>query len=382
VTRIQAYDASKWVNNLRTLAGLTGNIMGIDIFNEPWDFTWADWRGYIDQAYSAINAVNSNILIFAQGISASANNQDGTPDTITDVPHGNPDTTNPNWGENFYEAGDNPPTMPKNRLVFTPHTYGPSVYVQKMFMDPAQPECADMEGDEAGDNQCNIVINASLLEQGWQEHFGYLKALGYAVCIGEWGGNPEWPGGKASLRDQDRYGYLTDKTVDWQWQTAFVDYLLSVNITDTIYWSINPESGDTGGIYTHAYDPVNNTGGWGTWNSPNQQKLDLLARLWNASQTTPVPGTPTPTPDTGTPTPTPVPGTATPTPGTGTLGDTNGDGSVDIIDALQIAQYYVELDPAGFNAQYADVNCDSSIDILDALLVAQYYVGLISSFPC
>ncbi|MBN2535747.1 MAG: hypothetical protein JXB88_22905 [Spirochaetales bacterium] len=28
----------------------------------------------------------------------------------------------------------------------------------------------------------------------------------------------------------------------------------------------------------------------------------------------------------------------------------------------------------------ADVNCDGSIDIVDALLVAQYYVGLINSF--
>jgi aryl-phospho-beta-D-glucosidase BglC (GH1 family) len=64
------------------------------------------------------------------------------------------------------------------------------------------------------------------------------------------------------------------------------------------------------------------------------------------------------------------------------LGDVNNSGSVDIVDALLIAQYYVGLNPSGFNSAYADVNCSASIDIVDALLVAQYYVGLISQLPC
>ncbi|MBN2441348.1 MAG: alpha-galactosidase [Spirochaetales bacterium] len=61
-------------------------------------------------------------------------------------------------------------------------------------------------------------------------------------------------------------------------------------------------------------------------------------------------------------------------------GDTNGDGAIDIVDALLIAQYYVDLDPSPFIAGNADTNCDGSIDIIDALLVAQYYVELISQF--
>jgi hypothetical protein len=65
-----------------------------------------------------------------------------------------------------------------------------------------------------------------------------------------------------------------------------------------------------------------------------------------------------------------------------TLGDVNGSGTVDIVDALLIAQYYVGLNPQGFIAANADVNCSGGIDIVDALLVAQYYVGLISIFPC
>jgi hypothetical protein len=63
-------------------------------------------------------------------------------------------------------------------------------------------------------------------------------------------------------------------------------------------------------------------------------------------------------------------------------GDVNGSGSVDIVDALLIAQYYVGLNPANFNKAVADVNCDTRVDIVDALLIAQLYVGLIPELPC
>ncbi|MBN2440959.1 MAG: hypothetical protein JXJ04_06425 [Spirochaetales bacterium] len=62
------------------------------------------------------------------------------------------------------------------------------------------------------------------------------------------------------------------------------------------------------------------------------------------------------------------------------LGDTNSDGAVDIVDALLIAQAYVDLYPGNYNAAAADTNCNGTVDIVDALLIAQYYVGLISQF--
>jgi beta-glucosidase len=79
--------------------------------------------------------------------------------------------------------------------------------------------------------------------------------------------------------------------------------------------------------------------------------------------------------------PTVVP-TVAPTPVPGLTGDVNSNGSIDIVDALLTAQYYVGLNPAGFNTAVADVNCSGTIDIVDALRIAQYYVGLIASLSC
>ena len=62
-------------------------------------------------------------------------------------------------------------------------------------------------------------------------------------------------------------------------------------------------------------------------------------------------------------------------------GDVNENSTIDIIDALLVAQYYVGLNPAGFNLQAADVNASGTVDIVDALLIAEYYVGLITEFP-
>jgi hypothetical protein len=79
---------------------------------------------------------------------------------------------------------------------------------------------------------------------------------------------------------------------------------------------------------------------------------------------------------------TPVPTAAPTSPPAVIKGDVNNNGTVDIVDALLIAQYYVGLNPSGFVSANADVNCSGAIDIVDALLVAQYYVGLTTSFPC
>jgi endoglucanase len=282
VTTTHPYNTTMWLDNLRTLAGLSeslgvDNIIGIDIFNEPHDYTWAEWKSLTEQAYAAINAVNPNLLLFVQGIGTVAGTQDGSPTTTSQVPHGG-EFSNPNWGENLFPAAGTPINVPQSQLVYSPHTYGPSVFVQRMFMDPAQPQCEGLEGDEAGDADCNIVINPTQLRQGWEEHFGFLKQQGFAIVVGEFGGNMDWPRGQASIRDRNRWAHITTN-VDQQWQQAFVDYMVEKDI-EGCYWSINPESGDTAGWYGHAYDPITNESGWGQWLPFDQRKTNLLNTLW------------------------------------------------------------------------------------------------------
>lgn len=271
---VQSYNEAEWLDDLREIAGLSAqlgvdNIMAIDIFNEPWGYSWAEWKTLSENAYDAISAVNSDVLVMVEGISG------GTSDA-TPVPHGDA-ATNPNWGENLYPFASAPLNIPKDRLVLSPHTYGPSVFVQKQFIDPSQPACVGLEGDAAGDANCNIVIDPARIEPGWQEHFGYLRDQGYAMIIGEFGGNWEWPNG-AAQRDQDRWSHITPG-IDGLWQNALVDYMIEKDI-EGCYWSINPESGDTGGLYVHSYDPVSNEAGWGTWLGLDTTKWNLLDRLW------------------------------------------------------------------------------------------------------
>jgi endoglucanase len=274
VTHVQAYGQDPWLNNLRDIAGLpaklgVNNILAIDIFNEPWDYSWSEWKSLAESAYQAINEVNKDVLIMVEGIGSVRS--DGTK-----VPFGNP-ARNPNWGENLYSAGVEPLNIPKDRLVFSPHTYGPSVFVQKQFLDPTQQGCSGLESDAAGDAKCRIVIDAATLKAGWDEHFGYLRDQGYAMIVGEFGGRWDWPMG-ASQAELARWGYVSPG-VEGQWQNALVDYAVEKKI-NACYWSINPESADTGGLYDTTYVPGSNESGWGTWTTIDGRKMDMLKRLW------------------------------------------------------------------------------------------------------
>jgi endoglucanase len=281
VTTIHAYDEAKWIANLKEIAGLpaklgVNNVIGIDIFNEPWDYTWAEWKGLSERAYQAINATNPNLIVIVEGISGNANNQDGTPLDTTVVPHGDT-ATNPNWGENLYEAGTNPINIPKDQLLFSPHTYGPSVFVQKQFLDPTQTACVGLEGDDAGKAKCRVVINPTVLEQGWEEHFGYLRDLGYGILVGEYGGNMDWPL-KTKQNVRNMWSHITTN-VDEQWQQAAANYFKKKGI-NACYWSLNPESADTLGWWTTPWDPVSADDKWGQWGGFDPRKTTVINTVW------------------------------------------------------------------------------------------------------
>jgi len=209
------YNAQSWYNTLEKMAALARNypnVLGIDIFNEPYGLSWRQWRDLSTEAGRRILAVNPKLLIFVEGVANKETDNGGF---------------NAFWGGNLVEAIRNLPDIPQSRLVFSPHAYGPSVAWQDYFGDPSFPN-----------NMPKI----------WEKHFGYLIAQGYTIVPGEFGGR---------YVDKDR-----------QWADAFITYLKSKNVAGFYYWCLNPNSGDTGGILLD------------DWNSVNQDKMNLLRRLF------------------------------------------------------------------------------------------------------
>ena len=132
------------------------------------------------------------------------------------------------YGENLQGVQTSPVVLSlPNRVVYSPHTYGPNVYNQPYFSDPTFPN-----------NMPPI----------WDAHFGFIKGLSIsAVVTGEWGGSTSGQNGV--------------------WLKAFISYLKSKDMTDNFFWCVNPNSGDTGGLLDN------------DWITPDINKLNLLASL-------------------------------------------------------------------------------------------------------
>jgi hypothetical protein len=165
-------------------------------------------------------AVNPKLLIFVQGING---NYDGR--EKSNIPM--------NWAEDFQPQAYMPLAIPSDKLVLSPHTYGPDVYVKSSF---------------------GLVGFPANLAADWETLFGQFSGA-HAVVIGEWGG---------------KYGTGTGGQQDVLWQNALVDYMISKNMRNSFYWSYSPNSGDTGGILD---DNLN----------VREDKLTLLRRLWGAA---------------------------------------------------------------------------------------------------
>ncbi len=234
----------------------TPNVIGFDLKNEPHgSATWGtgaatDWRRAAERAGNAVLAQAPSKLILVEGIEGPV--------------AGGQQLDRHWWGGNLEGVRANPVRLSvANRLVYSPHEYGPGVFNQPWFSDPNM---------------------ASILADRWTKGFGYIHDSGTApVLIGEFGAK----------------NVGTD-TIEGRWIRQFADYLGRKGMHWT-FWAWNPNSGDTGGVLTD------------DWRTVNQAKMDLLSALIRRSPidygSTP---TPTPTP-TATPTPSPTP-TITPTP--------------------------------------------------------------------
>lgn len=210
----RAYTEQDWINDLVFVAeryAHLGRFIGIDLYNEPngivrWsagDSNAADpryhWKAAAEKAAAAVLAANPDLLVFVAGITG---NWDGREDSKIPM----------NYGENLQPQAYQPLHIRADKLVLSPHTYGPDVYAKSTF--------------EAPDFPANLAAH-------WETLFGQFHPR-HAVIIGEWGGHyGRGPGAGPA---------------DVAWQDALVEYLQGKGIRSSFYWCYTPNSEDTGGI--------------------------------------------------------------------------------------------------------------------------------------
>jgi endoglucanase len=214
-------------------------VIGADLFNEPHaDGTdpqgtganWGggdtrDWRLAAERIGNAILAVQPNWLIVVEGVSCnlpsggSPNVWDGTPDDPAACTW---------WGGNLSLAKQFPVRLDvPDRLVYSPHEYGVSVYTQDWLDTTKHPE---------------FPANLAAV---WDHNWGYLVKENIApILVGEFG---------STLADPR----------DTQWLKTLMAYINANGMSFT-YWSWNPDSGDTGGIVSD------------DWNTVNQAKQSII----------------------------------------------------------------------------------------------------------
>lgn len=212
------YPESTWIADWKMLAVRYKHIpavIGVDLRNEPYHGCWGcgdpsrDWRLAAERGGDAVLSVNPNLLILVEGVS----NYDGQYTW---------------WGGNLMGVETAPVRLNvPHRLVYSAHEYPETVYPQVWFGDPNYPKN---------------------LPAVWDQYWGYLVHENTApVLIGEFGTR-----------------YETEK--DRQWLQSFQSYIRQNQLSWT-FWSLNPDSGDTGGLLKD------------DWLSIQQPKQDLLKQI-------------------------------------------------------------------------------------------------------
>lgn len=166
-----------------------------------------NWKYVAEQAAARILAKNPNVLILVEGTEIYPMDLN----TNSDFHSTNEKDYHFNWwGGNLRGVRDYPVNLGKyqNKLVYSPHDYGPTVYKQPWF-----------EGDYDYD---------SLMKDCWKDNWLYIHTDNIApLLIGEWGGFMKEP--------------------NLKWMTHMRELISNYHLNHT-FWCYNANSGDTGGL--------------------------------------------------------------------------------------------------------------------------------------
>lgn len=217
ITEKDYLDALKWIAKRYKN---DDTIIAYDLENEPhgkanesprakWDDSndADNWKYIAEKAANAVFEGNPEALVMVEGIEIYP---------IDTKKNGNFSSTNMGdyyctwWGGNLRGVKDNPVDLGKkqNKLVYSPHDYGPAVYQQPWF-----------KGNYTYD---------SLYNDCWHDNWFYIQEQNIApLLIGEWG------------------GFMTEPNLTWM---TYMRKFIKENKINHTFWCFNSNSGDTGGL--------------------------------------------------------------------------------------------------------------------------------------
>ncbi|MBQ8979003.1 MAG: glycoside hydrolase family 5 protein, partial [Oscillospiraceae bacterium] len=195
-------------------------IIAFDLKNEPhgkanesprakWDGSKDEdnWKYQAELAADAVLSANPNVLIMVEGIEIYPRDIKSNGDFSSKDPS---DYLSTWWGGNLRGVKNDPVDLGKynNKLVYSPHDYGPAVYQQEWFKGKYTYE--------------------SLKEDAWNDNWLYIHDSGTApILIGEWG------------------GFMTEPNLTWM---KYLRQLIGEKHLNHTFWCFNANSGDTGGL--------------------------------------------------------------------------------------------------------------------------------------
>ena len=194
-------------------------IIAFDLKNEPHGkpnegknaAIWNDskdannWKYVAETAAAKVLAQNPNLLILVEGTEIYPKNNKGDFSSTNSA-----DYYFNWWGGNLRGVKDFPIDLGKyqDKLVYSPHDYGPTVYKQPWF-----------EG---------TYTYESLMKDCWQDNWLFIQKDNIApLLIGEWG------------------GFMKEPNLTWM---TYMRQLIKTYHLNHTFWCLNANSGDTGGL--------------------------------------------------------------------------------------------------------------------------------------